>query len=68
MSEIDQFQNVSPTTLAEILGREQVMDSGRRHLDRRLLLLAGLCVEVTAEFAAVHTDTSLSVLIPRFGF
>ncbi len=74
MNDIAEFQNISPTTLAEILGRQQVMDSGIRPLWTSMPRVAGPAFTVRCSpgdnlmlHAAIHRADRGSVIVIQAG-
>ncbi|MFG2722180.1 RraA family protein [Streptomyces sp. NPDC048416] len=74
MNDINEFKNISPTTLADLLGREQVMDIGIRPLWSPIPRLAGPAFTVRCPagdnlmlHAAIHRAEPGSVIVVESG-
>lgn len=74
MNDVSEFKNISPTTLADILGREQVMDSGIRPLWPSTPRVAGPAFTVRCAagdnlmlHAAIHRAAPGSIIVVESG-
>lgn len=74
MTDVADFKNISPTTLADVLGREQVMDTGIRPLWDSTPRVAGPAFTVRCPagdnlmlHAAIHRAPAGSVIVVEAG-
>jgi regulator of RNase E activity RraA len=74
MTDVAEFKNISPTTLADVLGREQVMDTGIRPLWNSTPRVAGPAFTVRCPagdnlmlHAAIHRAPAGSVIVVEAG-
>ncbi|MFJ7945381.1 RraA family protein [Streptomyces sp. NPDC096354] len=74
MSDVTEFEDISPTTLADVLGREQVMDIGIRPLWPSMPRIAGPAFTVRCPpgdnlmlHAAIHRAEPGSVIVVEAG-
>ena len=74
MTSITEFKNISPTTLADLLGREQVMDIGIRPLWPSIERIAGPAFTVRCPagdnlmlHAAIHRAEAGSIIVVEAG-
>jgi 4-hydroxy-4-methyl-2-oxoglutarate aldolase len=74
MTDVAEFRNISPTTLADILGREQVMDGGIRPLWDSTPRVAGPAFTVRCPagdnlmlHAAIHRAPAGSIIVVEAG-
>ncbi|GGT19030.1 RraA family protein [Streptomyces atratus] len=74
MNDVTEFKNISPTTLADLLGREQVMDIGIRPLWPSIPRVAGPAFTVRCPpgdnlmlHAAIHRAEPGSVIVVEAG-
>jgi 4-hydroxy-4-methyl-2-oxoglutarate aldolase len=74
MTDVAEFKNISPTTLADVLGREQVMDTGIRPLWDSTPRVAGPAFTVRCPagdnlmlHAAIHRAPAGSIIVVEAG-
>jgi 4-hydroxy-4-methyl-2-oxoglutarate aldolase len=74
MADVSEFESISPTTLADILGRQQVMDSGMRPLWSPTGRVAGPAFTVRCPpgdnlmlHAAIHRAPAGSIIVVESG-